>query len=206
MKIGSWKTPHNLFFRAVPKERPTAPPHLLQNRFPRLALYHFCCEGPTWWWEIYSRCIILCHVARCNKPCGWNWITLWESVLFQVQQHHLLKVLTVPRCWEIRERQSADGVSSPEESTLWPPNHSSPSDQSGASDPCWVPWAPSRSGIWSSIWNNEGNNNELKSPPSRKARGHTTYGEFTPDTFHQQLEDPSSERLHSSLYNWMFSS
>lgn len=52
---------------------------------------------------------------------------------------------------EVRERQSADGVSSLEESTLWPPNRSSPPDQSDALGPCWVRWAPSRSGIWSSI-------------------------------------------------------
>lgn len=100
-----------------------------------------------------------------------------------------------------RERQSADGVSSRGESPLWPPNRSSPSDQSGSSGPGWVRWAPSRSGIWSSIWNNDSNSNELKSPPSRKARGQTTYGEFTPNTFHKQLEDLSSETLSTSVYS-----
>lgn len=87
------------------------------------------------------------------------------------------------------------------ESNPWPSNHSSASDQSGSSDPCWGRRAPSRSGIWSSMWNNEGNNNELKSPPSRKARGQTTYGEFTPSsTFLRQPEDPSSQFHFAFLF------
>lgn len=128
-----------------------------------------------------------CNMQRCNRMFSSK-----ESSIFSSLD------LNVARWCKVGERQSADGVSFPEESTLWPPNRSSPSDQSGAADPRWVHWAPSRSSIWSSIWNNEGNNNELKSPPVGKARGQITYGELTLNTFHKQLEDPSSsERLHS---------
>lgn len=80
-----------------------------------------------------------------------------------------LKVLHEAGC-EVRDRQSADGVSSLQEAQLWPPNCSSVSDQSGSSDPCWVLGASSRSGIWSRIRHNEGNNNELKPPPFTRKR------------------------------------
>lgn len=80
-----------------------------------------------------------------------------------------LKVLHVAGS-EVTDRQSADGVSSLQETKLWPPNCSSVSDQSGSSDPCWVPGASSCSGIWSRIGHNEGNNNELKPPPFTRKR------------------------------------
>ena len=55
-----------------------------------------------------------------------------------------------------------------------PSERSSRPDQSGAPDPCWARWAPSRLGIWSTVWNNEGNNNlsnnELKTPPPGRAK------------------------------------
>jgi len=41
--------------------------------------------------------------------------------------------------------------------------------------------------------------------PPREARGQTTCGEFTPNIFHEQLEDPSSGRrlsLHQFMTNF----
>ena len=116
-----------------------------------------------------------------------------------------LSCTAVTECPEVLNaaRWDSQQMESPLRKTIWPVNCSSPPDQWVSSDPRRVRWTSSRSCICSYILNNEGNNNEPKSAPIRRARGQATYGEFTLHTFHEQLQDlsPSEAALFLLLFS-----
>lgn len=120
------------------------------------------------------------------KIC-WNLITSLEQIFLQSDPHHCLS-LQMKQDDVTSERDNQQMVS-PLLKNLPFGLHTAllcltnrvPQDPVGCSDP---PPAPASG---PAFWNNEGNNNELKSPPPRKARGQTTYREFTPNTFSELL-------------------